>query len=141
MIADTIDNAGLYKSVHPGVTAAFEFINKAIEEDLPVGKYEIDGRAIWASVQEYETKTEPDGKWEAHRDYIDVQFVREGREVIYTKRVGALEESVPYNPEKDVVFYKNISDASAQVLESGEWALLFPEDAQRPGAWRSDSKW
>ena len=48
-------------------------------EALATGTYEIDGKQVYALVQEYQSKRPADGKWEAHRKYIDLQYVVRGR--------------------------------------------------------------
>ena len=78
MIFDNIKNKELYLSINDGFKAGFDFIEKAIKENLPVGKYEIDGKKVWASVQEYLSKDE--AKAEAHRNYIDIQYIVSGKE-------------------------------------------------------------
>ena len=80
MIFDTLANAQKYYSLHSRFEDAFEFINKAISENLPVGRYELDGKNLFALVQEYTTKNPEEAKNEAHRKYIDIQCVLSGEE-------------------------------------------------------------
>jgi hypothetical protein len=46
------------------------------------GRIEIDGNAIFALIQEYQTVPSEEKKPEAHRKYIDVQYVFQGSEII-----------------------------------------------------------
>ena len=71
MIFDHIENAENYYGVHKNFKKAFEFIKKALKEDLPEGKYEISGEELFASVQEYNTKKEEECKGETHKKYIN----------------------------------------------------------------------
>ena len=48
MIADTLQNRRLYEAVHPAFARAFDFLEKAVAEELPVGRYELDGDAVYA---------------------------------------------------------------------------------------------
>ena len=80
MILDKIERCERYFDVHKNFEAGFSFIKKALAENLPAGKYEIDGENVFAMVQEYETR-----KWErpfleGHKKYIDLQFIAEGEE-------------------------------------------------------------
>ena len=53
MIFDRIENCGNYAALGEKIQKGFDFIKKAVSENLPVGKYEIDGTNIFAMVQEY----------------------------------------------------------------------------------------
>lgn len=133
MICDSLSRCQRYYSVHDRFEAAFDFIRKAVSESLAVGKYELDGKNLYASVQEYDSKAPDMAKNEGHRNYIDIQFVLSGVEVM---EVEALEKATlksEYNPEKDVEFYENGTDVSRLVLAAGEFAIVFPEDIHRPG--------
>lgn len=53
MILDTLENANLYTGVHPLFGQAFDFIRRALDENLPCGRYELAGDALYAMVQAY----------------------------------------------------------------------------------------
>ena len=133
MIFDTIPNAALYESAHPRFAAAFAFIKEAIADDFAVGKYEIDGKDLYASVQEYNSKAPDAAKNEGHRNYIDIQVVVSGTEVIEVEDIDDAVKKSDYNDEKDVEFYENAPDACRLVLCGGDFAILFPHDIHRPG--------
>ena len=82
MIFDHVKNCEQYYSLHKNFEKAFDFIKRAVAENLPVGKYEIDGKDLYASVQEYQAKAPEDGKFEGHRNYIDIQYIVSGIETI-----------------------------------------------------------
>lgn len=132
MILDNMKNAPLYEAVHPKFAAAFAFIEKAVAEDLPVGKYELDGKELYAMVQEYNTKLTADAKFEGHRNYIDIQFMVAGAEIMKWADIAKMTENVPYNPEKDCQFYAPIEDAAAGIVGAGEYAIFFPHDIHMP---------
>lgn len=134
MIFDSVAHADLYTSVHPRFAAAFAFIRDAIADDLAVGKYEIDGKNLYASVQEYDSKAPEKAKNEGHRNYIDIQVVVSGSEVIEVEEIGdAVRINEPYNDVKDVEFYDPSPDACRLTLFAGDFAILFPHDIHRPG--------
>ena len=56
MILDNIKNKELYYAINPDFKAGFDFIQKAVVENLLPGTYEIDNKRIYASVQEYNSK-------------------------------------------------------------------------------------
>ena len=81
MIIDKIENAHLYKGLSKRIEKAFEYIRATDLKNIKPGKYEIDGENIFALISEYKTKSEQEGKLEAHRKYIDVQYVISGEEI------------------------------------------------------------
>ena len=133
MVFDTLKNAALYASLHEKFEAAFAFIREATEKDLPVGKYEIDGKALYAMVQEYTPKAPEDGKFEAHRNYIDIQYIISGIETMGDMDIAKAVPKSEYNPEKDVTFYYDSARAGYSVAESGEFCIFFPHDVHKPG--------
>lgn len=132
MIVDNLKNSALYESLHPCFPAAFEFMRKALTEDVPVGKTIIDGDRLFVNVQEYDTKTEG-GRPEAHRNYIDIQFVLRGIERMPITRQDTTTTTVEYNPEKDVEFFAPGQNDHTLILRDCDFAILYPDDLHTPG--------
>ncbi|HAF27831.1 MAG TPA: YhcH/YjgK/YiaL family protein [Bacteroidales bacterium] len=130
MVLDKIENSGLYKSLHPRFDKAFEYIQKTDFSLLDDGKYEIEGENIFALVQEYNTKDAKDAKPEAHKKYIDIQYIHSGTELI---GVATLKNQVIVvtDPEKDITFFDG--ETSLVKLEAGMFAIFFPGDLHMPG--------
>ena len=131
MIIDKIENAHIYKNISERINKSFEYIKTTDLKNLPVGKYPIDGENIFALISEYKTKPEPDGKLEAHRKYIDVQFVIAGEELMGYAPLGNQQILEPYKEENDIIFYRG--DKSFTKVSSGMFAIFFPEDVHMPG--------
>lgn len=131
MIIDKIENAYLYKNISERISKSFEYIRKTDLKSLPTGKYAIDGENIIALVSEYQTKPESAGKLEAHRKYIDVQFVISGEELMGYAPLGEQQVLEPYNQENDIIFFKG--DKSFTKVSEGMFAIFFPEDVHMPG--------
>jgi len=67
----------------PNMQRALDFLQQVRGADLPDGRVEIDGDSVFALVQSYPTVAASDPVlFEAHRKYIDVQYVAAGQEVI-----------------------------------------------------------
>lgn len=130
MVLDNIKNAGLYKNMHPGFAKAFDFILNTDLSGMADGKYEIQGDDIFAIVQQYNSKNKEDAKLEAHKKYIDIQYINSGVELI---GVSMLDNQIPVvnEPDKDLAFYN--SEASFIKLNSGMFAIFFPHDLHMPG--------
>lgn len=129
MILDRIENSTLYLALHPRFKQAFEYLSQIDIHTISVGRHEVDGDAMYALVQEYTTKQKGEGKWEAHRRYIDLQYVVQGTEGMGYANIHHLKQG-EYVPEKD--FLPLFGEGSQVILKSGCFVLLFPEDAHMP---------
>lgn len=133
MIIDKIENCGLYYGVHKHFEKAFAFIKKAVEENLPVGKYELEGKDLYASVQEYNSKEEDAARYEGHRKYIDIQYIVSGEEAVEVLDIAKCLPITDYNEEKDVLFFQPTGKAWKGVWTAEEYGIFYPNDIHRPG--------
>jgi YhcH/YjgK/YiaL family protein len=131
MIIDKIENAHLYKNLGERISKSFDYIKTTDLKNLPTGKYSIDGENIFALVSEYETKPEFEGKLEAHKKYIDVQYVIRGEELMGYTPLGGQKVLEQYKEENDIVFFTG--DKSFTKVTAGMFAIFFPEDVHMPG--------
>ena len=131
MIIDKIENATIYKNLGERIKKSFDYITQTDLKNLASGKYEIDGENIFALISEYKTKPESEGKLEAHRKYIDVQYVIDGEELMGYAPLNGQEILDPYKEENDIVFFKG--DKSFTKITAGMFAIFFPEDVHMPG--------
>lgn len=128
MIFDNLENLSDYKAVPQEV---LDFISK-LTVAKPDGRYEITDR-IYANIETYNTKGDMDAVLESHRKYIDLQFLLHGSERIDYTNIDGLEMRGNYNPEKDIVFYKNPSvEVSSLYLNGRNFAIFYPQDAHAP---------
>ena len=109
----------------------FEFISKNDLVNLPVAKYTIDGDNVFAPVSEYETKLPADGRWEAHKKYLDIQIVLSGKEQMGIAPIKESTVVVPYNETKDVMFVET-SAGKDYHAQPGTFFIFFPTEAHRP---------
>ena len=129
MILDRIENAPLYYATHKRFQQAFEYIASIDIHTIPVGRHEVDGASLYALVQEYDTKLKEQGKWEAHRRYIDLQFVVQGVEGFGYANVHHLQQG-EYDAAKDLLPLQGEGDLI--IVKGGNFLLLMPEDAHMP---------
>src|SRR4051794_40876668 len=104
MVIDSLRNAHLYYGLGPRIELAL----RSLQGDLPnrpAGRYELQGTEVYADVQSFVTRPESECKWEAHRKYIDVQYVSEGVERVAVAPISELTEKEAYIPARDVVFF------------------------------------
>ena len=133
MIFDTLKNCELYYPLHRNFEKAFAFIKRAVAENLPVGKYEIDGKDLYASISEYTAKASQDGKFEGHREYIDIQFIVSGTETMELVDITRATPNTEYNEVKDVEFYANEENATVALVTAGDYGIFYPSDIHKPG--------
>ena len=131
MIVDKIENANLYKNLGDRIQKSFNYIKETDLKKLHPGRYDIDGDNIFALISEYHTKTESEGKLEAHKKYIDVQYIIEGEELMGYSPLSDQSVLEPYKEENDIIFYKG-EKVFIKVTE-GMFAIFFPEDVHMPG--------
>jgi YhcH/YjgK/YiaL family protein len=85
-------------------------------------------------LQGYETKPAEGKKFEAHRRYVDIQYVVSGAERIGHAHTAGLRVVQPYDPETDCALYDPPAGTGTDlVLCAGAFAIFWPHDAHRPG--------
>ena len=130
MILDNWSNRSFYANTHPLFAEAFAYIEEYLKHPAMPGVYELQGKNLFAKVQEYETRTA--GYLEVHNEYIDIQFMVEGIErVEYAYRDG-LEPAMPYDEKEDALFLRDCDRGFSFDLTSGNCAIFFPGDAHKP---------
>lgn len=130
MILDKLENAALYSGISENLGKGFEFLKNTDLNTLEIGKYEIDGKNVFALVSEYESKKAEDCRLEAHRDYADIQFIVSGKEAIGFATLEDQAVLTEYTAEKDIIFFTG--ETSPVILESGMFAVFFSQDVHRP---------
>jgi YhcH/YjgK/YiaL family protein len=130
MIIDLITNTHLYVDLGPRIKRAFNYIQQTDLLTLNVGRYEMEGPSMFVLVQEYATKPKDQGRWEAHRRYIDLQYIIWGTERIGYAHLSRLAPGV-YDADKD--FLALSGEGDFLTLAERTFMLLMPEDAHMPG--------
>lgn len=131
MIIGKIEDYKRYSGLGKRLRIAFEYLNTTDFESVKPGRYDIDGDNIFAIVNEYHTKKRTDCKSEAHRKYIDVQFIAGGRERIGYSPLAGQQPAVEYDADRDLAIYDG-ADSFVE-LTCGMFAVFFPEDIHMPG--------
>jgi YhcH/YjgK/YiaL family protein len=112
---------------------AFTYLKNTDLSKLETGRYDIDGDNLYASVMEYTTKNEDEANFEAHRKYIDIQYMISGKEIMNIAPLETVTEVlVSYDALKDIEFMK-VKNIVGFKADSTKFFLFFPGDAHRPG--------
>lgn len=88
---------------------------------------------MFALVQSYDTAAPFERKYESHRDYIDIQYVAAGTEVIYYAPTDRLQAVTDYHAANDYQLYADPSAATPLHLAAGSFAIFYPQDGHKPG--------
>ena len=111
---------------------AFKFLKENDLTKLENKKHELDGDNLFVNVSEYNTKNPEDGKYEAHRKYIDLQYVAAGKEMIGVAPLASRDTILqPYDEKKDVEFSR-FKTGQLSTATPENFFIFFPEDGHMP---------
>ena len=131
MIYDKIDNWQTYAGVSENIRIGLEFL-RSVKSDIENGVHELTP-SVRAIVSEYKTKTENENGYEAHREYIDIQFLISGSEKLNCLPLEYMVQTKAYNEEKDTAFYvEDAVEPQELLLGNGYFAILYPQDGHKP---------
>ena len=133
MIIDKLENAQFYYGFGEKFQKAFEFLQRTDLKNMGNGRYEIDGNDIYVALQDYNTKSESEGKFEAHKEYIDIQFIVTGSEKLGYGDIEHYSPITEYDKEKDIVFLANKEKENHFVFaKENDFVIFAPQDAHMP---------
>jgi YhcH/YjgK/YiaL family protein len=137
MIVDALSNWREYDALLK-IKKAFKVMKDESLIKKKDGRYEISGgEGMYYLVQRY--KTQPSitpssvGFLEAHKKYVDLQFILSGKEIIgYSPLKDDLELKQGYDKKNDAALFKSDSKMTLIKLQAGMFAVFFPQDAHQP---------
>jgi YhcH/YjgK/YiaL family protein len=135
MIVTDLEHLAEQAALSGGLAKALAYLRTAPGRTLQEGRVEIDGSEVYALVQSYQTRTENvQPTFEAHRRYVDVQYVVDGREVLGWAPVERVAVTTPYSEERDALLGSVPSGEWTGVrIAAGQVVVLYPVDAHAPG--------
>jgi YhcH/YjgK/YiaL family protein len=131
MIKDSLANASLYTAVHPRFQQALDWLAAHAGSGMPAGRTEIDGAALVALSQRYDTRPFDCRAFETHEKFIDIQYVVSGCERIVLGDPKSMAAVAPYDAAKDIAFFAG--RGSAETVRAGEFLVIWPHEAHAPG--------
>lgn len=134
MFTGTMDTlAGSRASYAAPIRNALSYLASHDFTKMADGAYVIEEGKITANLQRYTTRPAAACKPESHKKFVDIQFVVAGEEELgWCPLDKDLPVAVPYDEQKDIVFYEQLRPVSTIALLPGTFAVLFPEDVHRP---------
>ena len=130
MVFDRLSQAASYYGLSASMARGLRYLQDTDLDSLATGRYDLDGDRRYALVLEYDTKRRSDGFWEAHRRYIDIQYVQRGEELmgyVPLSRLAAGE----YDEARD--FLPADGEGEFLRMTAGDFAMFGPQDAHMPG--------
>jgi len=133
LLHDVLKNQRFPEQITQGLMYLATLTQEAFNGLAPgeVRRVELEGEALFALHQVYETKGLDQAEFEAHRRYIDIQYVFEGQETVQLAFIDDASPVSAYDAEKDFRLY-TASDCSSIALKKGMACILYPADLHAP---------
>ncbi len=132
MIYDKLENVGLYSGLGDRILAGLALLGSKTVQQAKPGRYEVDGDNLFYIVDQYDTKPQAEGRFEAHRKYIDIQYLVSGIEWIGLRPLQGLQVETPYDTGNDIEFYLLAESMTKVVMEAGMFAIIWPHESHLP---------
>ncbi len=128
MIVCPWKDLGRYAPIIPGLEEAMNVV--AGLENYEAATYPLsnDGKIM---VQVGKTKPWEGSELEVHHNYLDIQYVVKGQEIVGWAPTETLTLSGEFNTAKDKGMYAGLNDT--MLIREGYCYVVYPEDAHAPG--------
>lgn len=131
MIYDKVENMSLYFDRLKGFEKIEKAYNDFINNPIKEGRIDIDGDNLWCNVASYTVNPDNPLKYEAHREYADVQVMVDGEEVFGWANTKECNVTEDFEDGSDIAFM-DAPNGQFFELRKGYFAVFFPEDAHAP---------
>lgn len=135
MVLDNGKNLALYKSMISSMDIIENFIKEHKASPKENGTYFLDGAdgsKLRANISNYETKSAEGSYLEAHKKYIDIQYIADGEENIGWANINdSFKPTAEFDNDKDIGFFYDECESWITVKKDS-FVILFPEDAHMP---------
>lgn len=116
------------------IDRGIEYLRNTDFTQMENGTYEIEGMLMHAIVLDLDTHAKsPAQKAENHIDYVDIQYVVQGEEIIGFARQSAKQIVTDDLTDADAYLYGDLHNEIDLKLHAGNFAIFFPDDIHRPG--------
>lgn len=139
MIFDKVENMGLYFNKLPQFAKVEQAYKSFCKSPIAEGRIDIDGDNLWCNVASYEINPENPLKYEAHREYADVQLMFDGAEAFGWANINDCNITEDFKEGSDIAFM-DCENGQFFNLRKGYFAVFFPEDAHAPCRKSDESK-
>ena len=129
MIFGNIKNLHEYDYLPVDIKKCFEYAASNNLLDFEKGSYKIDGNNLFVNIVEYETIDVENRFWEAHKNYLDLHLMLDGKEQIDVNFIGNMEEKEFV--EKDDFLPLEGDKNGHVILEKDDFLICYPNEAHR----------
>ena len=93
---------------------------------------EIEGKSLFALASREQGKKKEEARLEAHKKYIDIQFILDGVDTMGWRPLSHCASMVaPYDEKNDIVFFAD-KPLLWCPIHAGMFVIFFPGDAHAP---------
>jgi len=132
IITDSLERAEDYYHMHPAFERAFAFLRQDALAERTGGRHEIDGDRLFCMISKCPGRSRAEAKLEAHRRYIDIQYVIAGTDDMGSAPTAECKlVDTAYDAEKDIEFFRDQPQDWTKV-PAGSFIIFFPERAHAP---------
>lgn len=130
MIIDHLCNAAFYFGADVRLQEALQFLQHTTVTALPLGRHDIRGKELFVLATEGITTPEATTPWEAHRAYIDLQYVVEGGEWMGYAPLHSMRMAAPYDERGDCALYEGRGNFLR--VTAGMFVIFNVTDVHKP---------
>ncbi|MGT2911695.1 YhcH/YjgK/YiaL family protein [Streptococcus cameli] len=138
MIYDQLSELNTYMGLHPNLDTALIGIQKQELSQLPLGRHDIDGDAVFFMLQENTLDKEVGSDFEYHREYLDLHFLLAGQEIT-RYGFGDRIESKGYDRQNDFGL-ETCEQEMDVVIDQEHFVIYFPGEAHRPNVYAGEGE-
>lgn len=129
MIFGNIKNLCEYDYLPENIKKCFEYAASNDLLNYETGSHEIDGDNLFVNIVSYETTEVENRFWEAHRNYLDLHLMLDGKEQIDVNFIENMKEKEFV--EKDDFLPLEGDKNGHVILEKGDFLICYPNDGHR----------
>lgn len=130
MIYGNRQHSQQYAGISPRLDCALAYLQSHDLSSMEPGRYPIQGDDVWLRISDNHTKPESEALYEAHDQFIDIQMVVRGQEIIRCAFRRDMEGVMESHPERDISYYQGVGQPV--LLSAGDFLILFPDDVHAP---------
>src|SRR6476659_5128182 len=135
MILGNINHLGQeVKGLPQAIQKGIDYLKSTDFSKLEDKKYTIDGDKMYVVISTYDTKPKAESKAEVHKNFLDIQFIISGEEIIsvgYDNPGNAVMQE--YDAAKDRTLFTSVVNELDYPVAAGHWIVFYPTDIHRPG--------
>lgn len=123
------------------IVEAIEELKVILQQEPDLGRINIRGDEMYASIMAPEAKSLEEQVAEKHETYIDVHYLIEGEETLgWSPLQEGAEPIKPYDAEGEYALYAPSAEEILLSLKPGMFVVFFPHDVHRPGMGQPGTK-